>query len=404
MTGPAPSVLEEIAGRVGTPVYVYDGESIDADVARWTAAVPAGRLWYAVKANSNLAVLRRLADRGLGFEAATPGEYARVRAAGVPASRVMFGGVPKGAREVEFALGERADLVVLQSSEEVEAAAAAAVPRGGRPVPVGIRVRPGVRAGAHPSLETATASAKFGLAPEEVPAAWARLSETAGLEPRALAFHLGSGLDSVRPYETALERILGLAGPLAAEGMPVRELDVGGGLGIDYGGGSGGPEPAALVDAVEGRIRDAGMAARYEPGRSLVARSGLLLTRVLYRRERADGPALVCDAAFTDFARHVLYGARHRIEPVGGSAGGEPTVDVLGATCESGDVLGTGRPLHGVRAGALLAVRDVGAYGFVMASNYNARPRPAEVMVEDGEWRVVRRRESLEDLWRGETA
>lgn len=415
---PAPELLEAIADEVGTPAYVYDARALDAGVGRWTRAAPADRIWYAVKANANLAVLRRLSGHGLGFEAATPGELACVRAAGVEPARTMLGGVPKRPSEVGRALCAGLDLVVLQAGEEVDEAVASA--DRVRPARVGLRVRPGIRAGAHPSLETGVPDAKFGLDPEEGLRAWRRLSETPGLEPRTLSVHLGSGVDSPGPYLRAVDLLLELAVEADRVGAPVLELDLGGGLAVDYAGASD-PEPADLVAAVTERLgsraRGSGGARegtagdgsgeagvpglRWEPGRSIVARMGLLLARVLYRRERRGRRAVVCDAAFTDFARHVLYGAAHRVEPVRGSPSGPAATDLLGATCESGDVLGRDLRLDGLAPGDLLVVRDTGAYGFAMASNYNGRPRPAEVLVEDGSWRVVRQREELADLWRG---
>ena len=274
----------------------------------------------------------------------------------------------------------------------------------GPPARVGLRVRPGIRAGAHPSLETGRADAKFGLGPEETGETWKALVGAAGVDPTTLAFHLGSGLDSLEPYRGAIDVLLRLVRDLAATGTPVRELDLGGGLGVAYDETTADLEPADLVRIVRERLDGTELEVRYEPGRSIAARAGTLVTRVLYRRERDGHPALVCDGGFTDFGRYSLYGAQHRIQPLAGPLQGPDTVEVLGPTCESGDKLGTDRPLHGVRPGELLAVRDVGAYGFVMASNYNARPRPAEVLVDDSGWRVVRARESLEDLWRGETA
>jgi diaminopimelate decarboxylase len=222
------------------------------------------------------------------------------------------------------------------------------------------------------------------------------------VEPTTLAFHLGSGLDSLEPYAGAIDVLLGLVRDLAAAGHQVRELDLGGGLGVAYGEDGADLEPAELVRIVRERLDGTDLSVRYEPGRSIAARAGTLVTRVLYRRERDGHPALVCDGGFTDFGRYSLYGAQHRIEPLEGPLMGPDTVEVLGPTCESGDKLGTDRPLHGVQPGELLAVRDVGAYGFVMASNYNARPRPAEILVDDEGWTVVREREPLEDLWRGE--
>ncbi len=400
-----PDLLAEIARDQGTPTYVYDGRVLDAGVHRWVDAVgdPA-RICYAVKANYNLGVLSRLASHGIGFEASTIGEMARALAAGVSESRVVLGGVPKSSEAVEEGIRRDLDLVVLQASHEVEAAVRAGASRAGPPAKVGLRVRPGIRAGAHPSLETGRADAKFGFDPSEIRDAWMALAAADGLQPTTLAFHLGSGLDSLRPYEGAIDVLLHLVEDLTSTRAPVRELDLGGGLGVAYDEGEMDLEPADLVRIVEDRLAGTDLTVRYEPGRSIAAHAGTLVTRVLYRRERDGHPALICDGGFTDFGRFALYGAEHGIEPVTGELEGPATVEVLGPTCESGDKLGTGRRLHGVRPGDLLAVRDVGAYGFVMASNYNARPRPAEILVDDSGWRVVRVREALEDLWRGEIA
>jgi diaminopimelate decarboxylase len=400
-----PDLLAEIARDQGTPTYVYDGRVLDAGVRRWVDAVgDPTRICYAVKANYNLGVLSRLASHGIGFEASTIGEMARALAAGISESRVVLGGVPKSSEAVEQGVRRDLDLVVLQASHEVEAAVRAGESRAGHSAKVGLRVRPGIRAGAHPSLETGRADAKFGFAPSEIRDAWTALAAANGLEPTTLAVHLGSGLDSLQPYEEAIDVLLQLVEDLKSTRAPVRELDLGGGLGVAYDEEETDLEPADLVRIVEDRLAGTGLTVRYEPGRSIAAHAGTLVTRVLYRRERDGHPALICDGGFTDFGRFALYGAEHGIEPVAGDLEGPATVEVLGPTCESGDKLGTGRRLHGVRPGDLLAVRDVGAYGFVMASNYNARPRPAEILVDDSGWRVVRVREALEDLWRGEVA
>ena len=399
-----PELLAAIVRERGTPTYVYDARVLDAGVRRWIDAVgDPSHICYAVKANYNLGVLARLATHGIGFEASTVGEVARALAAGVPAGRIVLGGVPKPPEAVAEGVRRGLDLVVLQAAHEVEAAVRAGDSLEGSPARVGLRVRPGIRAGAHPSLETGRADAKFGFGPSEIQEAWAALDAAEGVDPTTLAFHLGSGLDSLEPYEGAIDVLLGLVQDLESSGHRVRELDVGGGLGVAYGESGADLEPADLVRIVRERLDGTDLAVRYEPGRSIAARAGTLVTRVLYRRERDGHPALVCDGGFTDFGRYSLYGAQHRIEPLEGPLEGPDTVEVLGPTCESGDKLGTDRPLHGVQPGDLLAVRDVGAYGFVMASNYNARPRPAEILVDDEGWKVVRERESLEDLWRGET-
>ena len=396
-------LLEEVADAVGTPTYVYSAPALRRAAGRWIeAAGDAGRIYFAAKANTNLGVLSTLGATGMGIEVATPGEQARAEAAGFPADRILVGGVPKTAEFVADAVRGGTALVVLQAEHEVAAAIAAATPS--RPARVGLRVRPGIRAGAHPSLETGRIDAKFGYAPAEIPAVWERLAGAEGLRPEVLAVHLGSGIDGLDPWERAVDVLLGLVDGLSESsvGPAVAELDLGGGLGVDYDSDRE-PDPRPLVERIDRRLDGTGLKSRFEPGRSITARAGVLLTRVLYRRERGGAPALVCDAGFTDFGRYALYQAQHRIEPLcGTTASGEANVDVLGPTCESGDVLGTGRALHHVSAGELMLVRDVGAYGFVMASNYNSRPRPAEVLLDDGDFTVVRRRETIEELWRGE--
>ncbi|MDH3427596.1 MAG: diaminopimelate decarboxylase, partial [Gemmatimonadota bacterium] len=363
MSRPSGTLLEAIAATAGTPTYVYSAESLETATRRWVAAAgDPGRIYFAAKANTNLAVLDRLRGTGIGIEVATAGERARAERAGFPRTRILLGGVPKSADVVAEGIGSGLALVVLQADHEVDAAVAAADPA--LPTRVGLRVRPGIRAGAHPSLETGRADAKFGYAPEEVVDAWSRLAATPGLDPDVLAVHLGSGIGSLEPWDRALDVLLDLAERLAAHGTPVREFDLGGGLGVDYESDDD-PDPSALIQRVDRRLEGTGLSSRFEPGRSVVARAGFLVTRVLYRREHGGKPALVCDAGFTDFARFALYGAQHRIEALDGATSGPATVDVLGPTCESGDVIGTDRSLHEVRPGDLLVVRDVGAYGFV---------------------------------------
>ena len=400
MSLPHRDTLEANAASEGTPGYVYSACSLETAAGRWVdAAGDASRIYFAAKANTNLAVLDRLRRTGIGIEVATAGERARAERAGFSPDRILLGGVPKSADVVVDAIGCGLALVVLQANQEVDAAIAAADPV--HPTRIGVRIRPGIRAGAHPSLETGRTDAKFGYAPSEAVQIWNRLADTPGLVPEVLAVHLGSGIDALDPWDRALDVLLDLVEQLGAATASVREFDLGGGLGVDYGSDLD-PDPAELIRRVDERLEATGLASRFEPGRSIMARAGSLLTRVLYCRERNGAPALVCDAGFTDFARFALYGSQHRIEPVTGSTTGPATVDVLGPTCESGDVIGTGRALHDVQPGDLLVVRDVGAYGFVMASNYNSRPRPAEVMLDDDTFRVVRSRETLEDLWRGE--
>ena len=404
-----------IADAVGTPTYVYSSACLRGRLSAIREAF-AGRevlVCFSVKSCSNLSILRLLAQAGSGFDVVSGGELYRVLLAGGDAARVVFAGVGKTADEIEYALREGIRMFNIESQPELEALSAAAA-RLGVEAAVAVRVNPDVDANTHARTTTGKQGTKFGIdigSVEELVRDAARLP---GVAVRGLHVHLGSPIYGSEPYVQALERLLPLIERLRAAGAALDVLDLGGGFCISYTGEEViGPRDYAT--AVDSRLAKSGCPVIIiEPGRYIAGSSGALLTRVIYRKEAASGKRfLICDAGMNDLVRPTLYGAFHRVWPVRSlegmpevisASGGPPEgltteeVDVVGPVCETGDFLATGRWLPRVAGGELLAVFDVGAYGFTMSSNYNARPRAAEVLVEGTEFRTIRRRESCADL------
>lgn len=401
---------EAIARAVGTPTYVYSAASILSRYGELRDAFSARDplICYALKANPNRSVCRLLAGAGAGAEVVSGGELRRALDAGFSASRVVFSGV--GKTDVELAQAVRAGVLALNVESEEELAALARVARRlGRRAPVSIRVNPGVEAGGHRHLATGHGDAKFGVAPAEGLALCLRAWRDGSLELKGLHCHIGSQILSPGPYRLAL-RVLGrLLDALARRRVRISLLDLGGGLGVRYeetrrakpAAARFPPrELAAVVLPFLERYPDLDLA--LEPGRFLTAEAGLLLTRVLYRKRIGASRFIVVDAGMNDLARPVLYGAYHPVVPLRSSEAARVSADVVGPVCETGDVLARGRRLPWLPAGEFLAVLKAGAYGFSMASQYNSRPRPPEVLVEGSRWRVIRSRETYEDLVRGE--
>ncbi|MEJ2513682.1 MAG: diaminopimelate decarboxylase [Gammaproteobacteria bacterium] len=392
--------LEAIAGRFGTPCYVYSRADL---LARYQAYVDAfaghrARICYAVKANGNLAVLGALADAGAGFDIVSRGELERVLAAGGHPDGIVFSGAAKLTHELERALEAGVRCFNVESAAELELLSELAARRG-RTAPVALRVNPDVEAGGHPHISTGRRDHKFGISMDEAGAAAERAMGLPGIRLTGLACHIGSQMTDLSPLSTALQQLAQLARELAGSGAALTHLDAGGGLGIDHDGLTA-PPPAEYARVVVEALSASGLEIVVEPGRSIAGPAGLLLTRVAYVKDSHQRRFALVDGAMNDLLRPALYGARHPILPVR-EAPPAGSVDVVGPVCETGDFLGRERPLA-VGSGDLLAVADAGAYGFVMSSNYNARPRAAEVMVAHGEARLVRRRETVEDLWQGE--
>ena len=400
-----PALLTAVARRVGTPTYVYGANLIRAQYhalkdALHAAGVP-HRICYAIKANGSLAVLRVLRQLGAGADIVSLGELERARRAGFDPATIVFSGVGKTAEELDAAITGGVGQINVESPSEVDAVIAAAG-RVGRSAGVGIRVNPDVQTNTHPYTKTGDKTAKFGVPFDEV----VRVAQRIGAEPRlkltGLAMHIGSQITEVEPYRRGTLKLLELAAAVRAAGIStVATVDVGGGLGVRYHDEKV-PTLKEWVEAVAPPVRAAGLTLHCEPGRFLVANAGLLLTRVLYRKHAGGKDYVIVDAGMTDFVRPSHYNAYHEIIPLADGGRGEHAVNVVGPICESGDFLALDRKLPPVSPGDVLAVLGTGAYGFVMSSTYNARPRPPEVMVEGEKYYVARERETIEDLFRGE--
>jgi diaminopimelate decarboxylase len=389
--------LTDIAERFGTPTYVYCGDAIAARYGAFDAAFARHphRICYAVKANANLAVLGLLARLGAGFDIVSGGELERVLRAGGKPEQIVFAGVGKSRAEIDRALAVGIGCFNVESAAElgrIEHAARAA----GRPAPISIRVNPDVDAVTHPYISTGLKENKFGVAMAPAFGLYRQAAASPWLDVHGIDCHIGSQLTRIEPFVDALRRVLDLVDRLGEEGIHLAHIDVGGGLGVRY-RDEAPPETARYAEALLGELQGRPQTLLLEPGRWLVAEAGVLLTRVEYLKENEGRHFAIIDAAMNDLMRPALYQAWHDIVPVTDQPGAaEQVVDVVGPVCESSDVLGRERPLA-VREGDLLAILDAGAYGFGMASNYNSRNRPAEVLVRQGEARLVRRRETIED-------
>ena len=398
-----PALLRSIAERVGTPVYVYGANLIRAQYHALHDAlqdVP-HRICYSVKANGNVGVLKVLKALGAGADIVSVGELRRALAAGFDAASIVFSGVGKTAAELEEAIRVGVGFLNIESSAELDVAMTVAR-RLKKRASLGIRVNPDVATETHPYTKTGEKTAKFGVPYDEVVSVGQRIAAEPLFTLRGLAMHLGSQITDVEPYHRGTIKLLELVTALRASGLTTIEaLDVGGGLGVRYHNEKA-PSPQAFADAVAPLLKQAGLALVCEPGRYLVANAGVLLTRVLYRKHAGGKDFVVVDAGMTDFVRPSHYNAHHEIVPLKDGQRPEELVNVVGPICESGDFLALDRKLPAVEPGEYLAVLGTGAYGFVMSSTYNQRPRPPEVLVEGDRYYVARQRETLEDLLRGE--
>jgi diaminopimelate decarboxylase len=394
-----------IAERYGTPCYVYSRAALEAHWRAFDEAL-AGlehRICYSVKANSNLGVLDVLARLGSGFDIVSVGELERVLAAGGDAGKIVFSGVGKAEAEMRRALEAGVYCFNVESRQELERldGVAAALDKC---APISIRVNPDVDANTHPYIATGLKENKFGVPIADAPALFARAAALGNVAVRGVDFHIGSQLTSLAPFVGALERALTLVDTLTASGIAIAHLNVGGGLGVRYAEETP-PSTADYAGAIAARLEGRGLELLVEPGRVIAAEAGLLLARVEYLKLGSERSFAVVDAAMNDLLRPALYGAWQAILPVDGKRrddGDAPLLDVVGPVCESADFLGKDRHLA-VEPGDLVAVASAGAYGFVMSSNYNTRPRAAEIMVDGAVTHLVRAREQVEDLFAGES-
>ena len=393
----------ELAERYGTPLYVYSQAALDQAFSAYQTAFAALNplVCYAVKANGNLAVIRRFAELGSGFDIVSGGELARVLAAGGSAAKTIFSGVGKSAAEIEFALKAGIKCFNVESLPELERINAVAGRLNLR-APVSLRINPDVDAQTHPYISTGLKDNKFGIAMRDAEAAYRRAAELPHLRVVGIDCHVGSQLIKLDPLVEACERILALADHLAAQGIALQHIDLGGGVGIVY-RDEDTPDLAAYAAAVEKLVGSRKLGLILEPGRSLVGNAGVLLTRVEYVKHNENKNFVITDAAMNDLMRPALYQAYHHIEPAETPSAAPFAADIVGPICETGDFLAKDRSIA-AQAGDLLVVRSAGAYASSMAGNYNTRPRAAEVLVCGSQARLVRRRETIEEMLANEQA
>lgn len=389
--------LSRLAQDFGTPLYVYSWARIEESFRRFDAAfsqVP-HLVCYATKANSSLAILTPLARAGSGADVVSGGELRAALQCGIPADRIVFSGV--GKTEEEIAQGVAAGILAFNAESEREIEKIDAIARGKNAVaPVALRVNPDIDARSHPYISTGLKENKFGVDMARAPEIFEKARLLPAVHMTGLQAHIGSQIVEAGPLAETARELATLAGALAKLGFPIQNLDIGGGIGI----GPEGLSPESYAAAVLPFLRRSPFRILIEPGRAIVGPAGALLTRILYVKKERHKNFVVTDAGMNDFIRPALYHAIHPIESVATPGGQRFTADVVGPVCETSDSFLTDAAMEEPREGDLLAIRDAGAYGFAMSSNYNFRPRPAEVLVENGRPRLARRRETFEDLTR----
>ncbi|WP_234854990.1 diaminopimelate decarboxylase [Paracoccus everestensis] len=394
--------LSRIAAQVGTPVYVYSAATLTRHFGLFRQALD----WtdhlvcFAVKANSNLAVLKLLGDLGAGMDVVSGGEYARAKAAGVPGDRIVFSGVGKTLAEMRMAIEGGIRQFNLESEPEMRALSALASSMGAT-VPVAVRVNPDVDAKTHEKIATGKSENKFGIPIARAREVYAEAASLPGLQVVGVDVHIGSQLTDLDPYRAAYAKVADLTRALRADGHAITRLDLGGGLGIPYRRDNNAPPlPIEYGQVIRDTVGDLGCEIEIEPGRNIVGNAGVLLSQVIYVKQGEGRDFLIVDAAMNDLARPAMYGAHHDIVPVKEAAVGAPVspFDVVGPVCESGDTFQKGAELPAMAAGDLIAFRSAGAYGAVMASEYNSRPLVPEVLVQGDHFAVIRARPTYEDM------
>jgi diaminopimelate decarboxylase len=396
--------LADLADTHGTPLYVYSRAAILARYRAFDGALAgvAHQVCYAMKANDHLAILRLLAREGAGFDVVSGGELWKALRAGADPGKIVFSGVGKTDAELAYALRERIRMLNVESPAELDAVERVAARLGVR-APVALRVNPDVDPKTHPYISTGMKKSKFGIDVDTALAHYRRARTLAHVDAVGVDCHIGSQLTDVAPFVDALARVRHLIGRLAEEGLApgLRDLDLGGGLGIRYRDETP-PAPDAYAAALRAGLAGLPLTVLFEPGRFVVGNAGVLVTRVVYRKDTPAKRFVVVDAAMNDLVRPALYDSWHTVVPVRPRGASTIVADVVGPVCESGDFFARDRTLEEPQAGDLLALLSAGAYGYVMASNYNSRPRPAAVLVDGARADLIRERETLEDLVRGE--
>jgi diaminopimelate decarboxylase len=391
--------LASVAEAVGTPTYVYSQKMLGESVRRFDDAfsdVP-HLVCYGIKANSNLTILRRLVEWGIGFDAVSGGELFRAVQAGAAHEKIILSGVGKTRDEIRYALNTGILFISVESRSEIEMIAEVAKETG-RTARVVLRTNPDVDAETHPYISTGLKSHKFGISFGEAASLAIDAQSMPGIEVAGIGCHIGSQITSLGPFEEAASSIVGMAADLLGQGLPLEFLDFGGGLGISY-EGEVPPTPRAYAETLIGSSKDLGLTLILEPGRVIVGTAGILLCRVIRKKTQGDKRFVIVDAGMNDLIRPPLYDAFHSLSPVRKSEETE-VIDLVGPICESADFLARDRRVSSMEPGDLVAVMTAGAYGAALASNYNSRPRAAEVLVDGDTFSVIRRRESYEDLIR----
>ncbi len=395
--------VKDIVAETGTPVYIYSMRTLKRHYAAFKKAFSKTDhlICYSVKANSNVALLKMFAGQGSGFDIVSMGELFRAVKAGADPSRIVFSGVGKRPDEIEYALKSDILMFNVESGGELRAIDAIAG-RLRKKAGFAIRVNPDVDPKTHPYISTGLKKNKFGIEEKEALREYVfAKNNLKNMAPIGIDCHIGSQITSIGPFIDALRKTKAMLKALRKEAIDVRYIDIGGGLGITY-DKEAPPHPGRYGKAVIEETRGLGITLVFEPGRSIVGNAGILATRVLYTKKGAHREFVIVDAAMNDLARPSLYGSYHAIKPVQKKSADEIAADIVGPVCESGDFLAKDRIIERAFPGDLLAVMSAGAYGFSMSSNYNSRPRPAEVMVDGRDFLVIRKRETLTDLIRGE--
>ncbi len=394
--------VKKLAKEFGTPLYIYSQKTIERHVDAYREAFKGTRhiLCYAVKANSNLSILRLIGKMGAGADVISGGELFRALKAGIRPERIVYAGIGKTETEIRYALKAGILMFNVESSEELkEINRIAGMMK--KKAPVALRVNPDIDAKTHPYISTGLKKHKFGIPMEEALENYLLARELKNIEIKGIHKHIGSQITEVRPFQDALKSLLLLVDELSLHGIRIKYIDMGGGLGIPYKDEEP-PHPSELAREVKKLLKGRNLTLIIEPGRSIIGNAGILVTKVLYHKRTKEKNFIIVDAGMNDLIRPTLYGAYHEIVPVERHERSKIIADIVGPICESGDFFAKDREIEEPEQGDLLAIMSAGAYGFSMSSNYNSRPRAAEVMVKGNRAILVRKRETYKDLIRGE--
>ncbi len=389
--------LKDLALEYGTPLYVYSKDTLINNIRNYRKAFKdiAHLVCYAVKANYNGNILRILAGEGSGADVVSGGELYMAIRAGISPEKIVFAGVGKTEQEIKTAINNNIAMINVESEQELEQVNRVAI-KTEKKARISLRINPNIDPKTHPKIATGLEDSKFGISGHDAVEVYKKAAGMDGIEIKGVHLHIGSQITDLSPFELSAGAAVNFADQLKEEGIELEYLDIGGGLGISYENQEI-PRPRDMSATLQKYFKDRTEKLILEPGRSLIGNAGFLLTQINYVKKRKQKNFVVVDTGFNDFLRPALYGAYHEIRPVE-KAGESLTADVVGPVCETGDYIALERKLEGVRQGNFLAVMDAGAYGFSMSSNYNSRPRPAEVLIEDGVPRLIRRREVYKDL------